>query len=531
MKAVGETIGSRAEFDELPAGAEVRNRVAGDIWTKQAGGDWRRNDTGARSSTLRTDNHLVVHSLPAAVRYVPGYHPVSQAEYEELPVGTTVRTGSGRVWTKQGDGIWVRDDGTHASRRTYLTAGGNVILSIPTVPLLPVGTRLTTQAMFDDLPVGTIIEAGSTRYEKVTPVMGEYPNTGWWVVNGSGTRVREQPQFSISDGVNCIVSYPTSAQAATHESVNQYKWKFRQHVITAAQEHFGDVSSAIAVLDRLGVTLDTMPVGTDVYIANNADAEALPEGTVVYHGDPASVDRLGVFVRRGNRWVHVLGERVDFRLPVTVDTVAGKVVEVDWNKPATEPDEAAINQFKGLAWREGWVEKKARSWCGTYEEVMRRIGIDASYERHLWVTSTGIRAGEMVTPEQAATLPVGSILKYQRPAEPNAWAYYMRTERANPNRAGTRAVVRHGGTGGHFSTSGMMLEWAPEFGEMRLAPPDVDDLFEVLPVGTVFDQAGSEYVLCENRQASQGRQPRPNGQYRYHQFNHPLAITFLPVPA
>lgn len=670
---VGGTVGSRAQYNAMPVGAQIRNpnqTSDGAVWTKINQADWRQEGgSNMTSTTLRTDNYLVVHHLPGvdSPEFQVGSRITTPEQFTALPVGTRIRGNTGTLWHKAEDGTIRRDrDNTVATNRTYLVRGGTITaLPEPEPERLPVGTRLTTQEQFDALPVGTIIVAGTTRYEKVQPVMGLYPNTGWWRLR-NGVRTDEQPQFSIGDGTNRIESYPVSTvEAPTHglnvgdlvqtheqfallpigtivegqsgdryvvdergwrecdtagvpfehasssrdrtasgllslnyntivsfpevwvagqavtqdeqarlpigsvirrnqtwtkqtdgrwlrqdreeyhgnfthsmtlisvgggsieyESVDQFKHRFREHVVAASVSHLGSPTYATGVLERLGVTDETLPIGTGVRLTNETSRDQVPDGTVIYCGDPKRPDQFGAWRRQDGGWVHLLGESRHVTLPATVETVGGRVVEADWDKPATEPQTEGINVFKAQAWREGNVAKANHGWCGTYENIMARIGIDSSYERYLLTTTDGLRGGDVVTPEQAAGMPLGTVFKYINPHDSNLWAYYIRADYRSPNQAQTRRLIDHG-LGGHYAT-GMTLEWHSNFGAMRIPMPDVADLFQALPVGTVFQQAGTNYVLCENRLARRGTGVVAVGEYRYDQFSHPLTVTSIP---
>lgn len=544
MRNVGDLLTTHAQFHELPTGAVVVNRSnARDRWTKRDDGFWW-SDAGNRSSIDggRALNTSVcrVESLPPTVGQV-GHHPANQAEYEALPVGTVVRGRN--EWTKRDDGFWYRSsDGRRAERRTYLTSATARITFLPVSTVetspFPVGHPLQSVEEFDQLLIGTIVGPNEDeRYRKRAD--------GWWRVSNTTNEDQslqvDAPERGFSmGGYNRVLSLPEPAgHPTTFESVNQFMWKFRQHTIAAAANHLGDPRMATRVLDRLGITGDNFPIGTGVPIANDYDRDQLPEGTVIYKGNPKQVRSFGAFVKRGDHWRHLLGDAIHLASAdqTFVDTLAGAVVEVDWNKPAAEPDVDAINRFKGLAWREGYREKTSQSWCSTFESVMSRIGIDASYERHLLVTSDGLRCGSPVTVEQVRALPVGSVVKWADP-EGERWVYFMRTEAAT-NRAGTRRIFGYSPEGvptpsGHYSSTGMMLEWCPDFGDMRVTMPRVTDLFEKMPLGTRWFQAGTNYVLCEDRLGLPWdlRTAIPTaGRHQQSAFNQPLIVTFFQVPS
>lgn len=277
-----------------------------------------------------------------------------------------------------------------------------------------VGARLVRQELWD-VPVGTAVEYSGRPYKRTwwgwtNPEQGNY-----WPGEIGDARVTEVGNLPVSlDGFKQLTATMVRGFAAINGD--------------------GYYRSAVEGLPLLGC-LDPDPgIIPGVWLHYNDTNEGIPDGTVVDTGNPDFSGRtvikrwdpregwlniLGADPRRGHQWV-------------------GKVLQVSgvdevFAPEYVEGDEERIRHFKADLWRIGYQYKSNGGWCSTFEEVMRTIGITDAVAHY---APPGM-AGSFVTPEQAAQLPIGSVL-ITGPG--HQWAVFRRVDRSR-NRANTERIM------------------------------------------------------------------------------------------
>lgn len=157
----------------------------------------------------------------------------------------------------------------------------------------------------------------------------------------------------------------------------EFKWKFRDGAIWAAQNHSpaGGVDAVrVDVLGRLGIV--DLPFGPGVEFVNNWDLNnSLVTGTVLSQGDPVS-PRFCVQVLKGHTLTYLLGERTafDYRRPMLVMQMPGVERPAWLDEEPRSNEHGRIETFKRDVMTVGWEAKRKWGWCGDFETVMRRMG-------------------------------------------------------------------------------------------------------------------------------------------------------------
>lgn len=161
-----------------------------------------------------------------------------------------------------------------------------------------------------------------------------------------------------------------------NETLARYKWRFHDRALVACANHNpnGGEAAVREVLQATGSDLDSLPLGPGVSLVNAYDLRRLPDGTILTKGDPIETASYGVWVRRDQRTLRVLGTHVaEGRL--TIDTM-GDIPRPAWlDAEPAEDEERRIEDWKRLAWAVGWKAKQARRWCETFESVMAEFGM------------------------------------------------------------------------------------------------------------------------------------------------------------
>jgi hypothetical protein len=362
-----------------------------------------------------------------------------------------------------------------------------------------VGDRIDSADMMDELPVGTVvgeIGGGTTQWRKREDAL-------WERMDGYAATYRSS-QFAV--GYNQIVSLPEgwSSRPRPKDTAARFMWRYRDGALVQAEAHGVAQGTVEQALAKMGAGRDAFPLGPGVTIRNNPTMNELPDGTVVYRGNPTTPAAFGVFVKRNGRWLHLLGESSGWNgSTVTVDSVNGDRTPVDWvAQEATEADEEAIRQFKARAWQVGYKLKRAQGWCSTYEAIVNALGITQEDLNN--VTFQGVRVGDEVDPEEARMLPRGSLFRWQHRDYGDRFGVYMRVRNMD-NRAGTRRVYGQTAEGlrlGHFKDRMTVVHIEQGDGiNYRMRDPREWDL---LPVGTEFayNDNGVVYRIAQNGNAT-----------------------------
>ncbi len=381
---------------------------------------------------------------------------------------------------------------------------------------LVVGAPLNTARDFDRLPVGAVIGPPRSRDETY-----EKRPDGWWSnLYGQYTSLAD---FTM-DGHNVVLSLPKGVKV--WESLMQWQFRYRDNAYMSADSAGVSRRTVADALNELGIGDDYFPLGKGVRVGNEYDKGRLPVGTMGQRGEPEHINDFGLFVKNRDGWLQILGDcngHQNHRLLVLTGD------EVEWaTKPGTEADQPLLANFKARAWRVGWKVKKRNRWCESYETYMARAGLteDALTE----AVHEGIRVGERVNAEQARTLPVGSILRWSSRVNPETtFSWYVRTD-ATSNAAGTRAIFGRRRDGGALRNSASVMEVvhiANEDALMDVRVENINDLQDILPIGTRLRSGGTDLVLCHDRKLNPGTAPLREGAWAFEALSD-LRITGFP---
>jgi hypothetical protein len=477
---------------------------------------------GHSLASLRTDGYLAVIELPTEEQSRP---PVGTAITERsviatLPVGTVIRYDrAGEPWRyrKVGTGEWLqfegRDSGLHDETH-FTLSGGNVIESYPDEQVEvveydgpQVGHMFRSADEYRAIPVGTVVR-GTYTYTKVdaeTFVRSD---------NGRNVPLRNMGRRGnirlVSLGAPSSVTEPTEnrtpgalipvEQAAPTETFEQYLVRFRDAVLGQATSSGVGLDPVLEACRALGVPEESMYVGLE-FRAGARIANSLPNGSVVRREGGT------MFAKFGGSWRRVVGQyHWDGMLTVVrgpgLPSEAPAGLE---DREATVEDVDRINEFKRRAWRLGAKVKIERSYCGDYERAMRAADIDGTR------ITTGAR---VVTAEEAASLPVGSVLRYQDPAYERRTRLYVRDDSAE-NPAKTRSI---GGslTGDWHPT--MRVEHLPDWRELLLPVKSFHEMNDV-PVGSQMRDSTVTWTKCRDGRWSPRNDVVATGTYEPSAFS------------
>jgi hypothetical protein len=255
-----------------------------------------------------------------------------------------------------------------------------------------------------------------------------------------------------------------------------------------------------------------------VTVGSNWERERLPIGTVISVGDPETLSRFGVLAKRPGGWTRVLGNYENlYGMKTLVLSVPDGTV-ADWvNEPGTEEEQEAITQFKARVWRIGWRAKLSHRWCSSYEQYMEQIGLTVDVLKQ--AKHAGMSIGDRVPPDQAALLPVGSVLRWQRHDYPDQFAWFIRDDSVD-NMARTRRLFGSEGVGRHYASAMEVLHVHTHDDSWSIPVSAIE--FERVPVGARFESDGGRFVVAQNRNiaADDNRDPviPPAGPWSFHQF-------------
>lgn len=328
----------------------------------------------------------------------------------------------------------------------------------------------------------------------------------------------------------------------THsETVEQMKWRFRQYALDKANYHGVNIAEVEEAMDDMGAGPDDLPLGPGVEIKSQVDVNRLPEGTILFRGDPDNPTSFGTFVKRHGILTPVLGATDVAHLPMTIDTYQGSREPVEWlHRGVTKETPAQIRKFMETAIRVCDELRDRHDWCSTYNGIMRGFGMTRQNIMR-YGDIDGVSVGDTVSATQAAALPVGTVLKHETP---RMRVWFMRVNDSR-NRAGTRKIFgrRLEGTVGDLRNlplpnySGLMtveafpsehgyglqLDWANEW--------------NLLPVGTRLSynetetDDGGNFWMCENHQAHY-QEGMTVGVYQPSAFDlNLLVVCSFPVPS
>lgn len=386
----------------------------------------------------------------------------------------------------------------------------------------PIGSAPIDLDELDSFPPGTTCLNSGRRYTRL--------DDGRWQWN---TNYYTTPQFRPETMI--VETYPAGVEVVPRppETLEQYKWRFRDYALVSARNHSVSYEASRDVLDSLGTNL---PLGRGVKVGDEGTWQSLPEGSMVFSGSPENPNLFSVMVKEDRRWVTKIGPgTIDNRVTVYRIGDNNSVEPPEWLTSVSTDAQAEaekIAQFKAEVWRLGWKLKKAQGWCSTYEHILQSFGITRNA---IQVGVNGIRIGQRVAPEVAASLPLGSVLKWTSRDDDSVWGLYVRASSAS-NVAGTVKIAGTEGCGDRNYRSSMMVLSIPvEERTWRLdgTTAEIAAIMDALPPGITFsnvDEGSPEYKKCRDGRYNGRRDDDLNGRWSLIDFGNPPTITIHTYP-
>lgn len=388
--------------------------------------------------------------------------------------------------------------------------------------LLEPGARINTREEIESLPVGTRIAVGGApkRWYERRP-------DGMWV-DWQGFEHGDH-EFTLG-GTNRVVSIPEGAKRVL-PSLRQWQWKWLDNCYTSAEQASVNYRTVETGMARAGLSWDDFPPGAGMTFWSRAALERVPTGSLLYRGKPANIHQFGMFTKAGGDLVHVLGNANGaLGVALTVASVPDGTV-ADWAvAPGTPEEQDQIAEFKARVWRVGWKIKTQHGWCSSYESYMAKIGLDETALRN--AKYLGIGVGDMVTPEQAASLRPRACLRWRSSQDQARWAWFIRDDTMS-NAARTRYLFGTEASHRNYHSSMEVLSLA-DAGADDLDAPISRDEAEHLPPGSVLTIGAERYLMCHDHRvvtdhASYHDAPPERGQWFPRDFGANLILTSVPA--
>lgn len=319
------------------------------------------------------------------------------------------------------------------------------------------------------------------------------------------------------------------------EPLDQFKLRFRDHAWAKSEQFSTSFRVTERALQSLGC--NELPWLTGAPVISNWSKEHLPTGVTVSVGNPKQYDSYGVWAMKNGGLRHLLGGNTYLEGGVVL-TVDGEV-----RLPVPVKNNAdVLARFKSDCWKVVARTKSETGWCGTFNDLMREIGITADV---MLPGPQSLPPGVDVDRDGASRLRQGAILWWQRDTFPqDNWVMYVRDDRHDTT-ARTRAVLhrRVDGVPVRHSAARMRVLGEPDSpgGMVSVRPPNGwnQDLWDQLPVGTRLDNipgaANGQWVICGNHRADEYRYASNDvagytGRYRLADFNQDrLTIASFPT--
>lgn len=401
---------------------------------------------------------------------------------------------------------------------------------MPDITIPPqVGERLYSFDQFEAMPVGSVVAPVSNRHNRYTK-----QDDGQWQFNGSIATAEDH--FSL-DGYNMVVSYPDgfTPPAPPAPTLRQFQWNLREHTLRAAEHHGVSTTTVTRALTEMGA--EPFDLGPGIKVKSHTTRDALPDGSVLLFGDPSAVRSFGMWAKVAGQWRHVLGDMraMPPNITGTVHAIADNDTPLEWTvQSGTAESEREIRSFKARAWRVSSKVRDQHSWCSTFEAIMNGVGVDSgclAYE----VTVNGMSVGDRINPAQAATLPVGSILRWRHTGYPTTRVRWFERVEGADNQAGTRMIF--GYSDATTSTvrrnnyaDVMEIVYVPVTDNPMSLNVDLVHSRDHVPVGTVI-QIGRDtnrYMICQDRRLESVRTGATNiparGSYSWDQMGDPSVL-------
>lgn len=352
---VDQPINTLEELQAVPIGGRIVSQTGARFTRVRAGYQPDGSERVAPFERFNLYGYNKVHSLPESSESEPArlerYTVLNPDHVDSLPVGTKVlNTSSGRTWTKTDEGHWLSEENTTATARTMRRRFGY----------------------------------GHVQYVEGLP---------------------EAPT-SDSQVVDTTEQTPLGRQL----TLEQYAQRFCT-LMEGGHQQAGIGSGYLverALHDELGIPKYEPMMGLSVCYTDGSLIAQIPVGSVlVTEGEPGDT-HFTAYRKSEGSLLRILGDGAITGPAVVliIDSIPDSDAKAPWvDNDGSESELAAIRQFRVKAWTAAMNVKSATGWCGELEQVVYRSGIDRS-------VGTQDTATELLTAEQVAELPAGSIVRY-----------------------------------------------------------------------------------------------------------------------
>ena len=212
-------------------------------------------------------------------------------------------------------------------------------------------------------------------------------------------------------------------------------WRIRDAAISAAERSGVHLYPVIEMVDAIGCTTPRFRLGE--VISNHHDMTYLPDKSVLYCGDPSKPGRFTVYRMRNQALQPVLGMMANRQPGSPVVLYEAKGIDAAPSE-VTPADKVEVARLALKAWRIGKRYKARQNWCGVFDETLSMLGIDDSVAET--AGECGRTVGEILTKEQVAHLPVGTLLAWQFDRSDAVAVYRRVVAESVRNVSGTRRI-------------------------------------------------------------------------------------------
>lgn len=353
-------------------------------------------------------------------RLTVGHRLMTREEIEAVPIGGVIGgSSSGQHYTRVDGGYTIngRTDG-RIKPLTDFAVDYNLIISLPesSDSELPAAGEVLTGDNVNTLPIGsTVRNALSSRTWTREPELWRSDAAGGTITLARMARRTGGGHVSFLEGpVPTTTTTPPPEVDTTEQTpmgppvtLEQFKQRFAT-LMWGAQQHSGVGRESMienALHTDLAIPKYGAMVGLSVCYTDIALLSRLPIGTILVTEAEPGDPNYSVYKANGSRGRDLLlgtGVGAGPAMVLTVESVPGSEAAAPWvNSSESELD--AIHTFRAKAWSTAMHVKSSTGWCNELEQAVYRSGID---------NTSGRADSERVTAEQAAELPVGTILRY-----------------------------------------------------------------------------------------------------------------------